>query len=100
MFVKVSLICGKQKRVLLAVKKKKKKDKQHATEQKEISAYNILSLSLEPTWSGLNNTTIVFVKRFSFLNHSRQRKEASQGANWDKIVNNLNSLELNIPNSE
>ena len=38
MFVKVSLICGKQKRVLLAVKKKKKKkkkDKQHATEQKE-----------------------------------------------------------------
>ena len=36
MFVKVSLICGKQKRVLLAVKKKKDKKKtnmQH--EQKE-----------------------------------------------------------------
>ena len=102
MFVKVSLICGKQKRVLLAVKKKKKKKKTNNMQQnkKKISAYNILSLSLEPTWSGLNNTTIVFVKRFSFLNHSRQRKEASQGANWDKIVNNLNSLELNIPNSE
>ena len=81
MFVKVSLICGKQKRVLLAVKKKKTKKKQTCnTNKKKISAYNILSLSLEPTWSGLNNTTIVFVKRFSFLNHSRQRKEASQGA--------------------
>ena len=33
MFVKVSFICGKQKRVLLAVKKKKK-DKQHATQTK------------------------------------------------------------------
>ena len=32
MFVKVSFICGKQKRVLLAVKKK---DKQHATQTKE-----------------------------------------------------------------
>ena len=32
MFVKVSFICGKQKRVLLAVKKKK--DKQHATQTK------------------------------------------------------------------
>ena len=83
MFVKVSLICGKQKRVLLAVKKKKDKKKKTNNMQqnkKKISAYNILSLSLEPTWSGLNNTTIVFVKRFSFLNHSRQRKEASQGA--------------------
>ena len=33
MFVKVSFICGKQKRVLLAVKKKKKNNMQH--KQKE-----------------------------------------------------------------
>ena len=102
MFVKVSLICGKQKKGSARSKKKKKNNNNNNIQQnkKKISAYNILSFSLEPTWSGLNNTTIVFVKRFSFLNHSRQRKEASQGANWDKIVNNLNSLELNIPNSE
>ena len=98
MFVKVSFICGKQKRVLLAVKEKRQTTCN--TNKKKISVSNILFLSLEPTWSELNNMTIGFVRRFSFLNHSWQRKEASQGANWDKIVNNLNSLELNIPNSE
>ena len=81
MFVKVSFICGKWKRVLLAVKKEKRQTTCN-TNKKKISVSNILFLSLEPTWSGLNNMTIVFVRRFSFLNHSRQRKEASQGAKF------------------
>ena len=56
MFVKISFICGKQKRVLLAVKKKTKKKRQTTcnANKKKIRVYNILFLSLEPTWSGLN----------------------------------------------
>ena len=73
MFVKVSCIFGEQKRVLLAVKKKRQTT---CNIPKKISV-NILFLSLEPTWSRLYNMTIVFVRRFPFLNHSRQRKEAS-----------------------
>ena len=81
MFVKVSSIFGEQKRVLLAVKKKKKRQTTCNINKKKISV-NFLFLSLEPTWSGLNNMTIFFVRRFSFLNHSRQRKEALQGAKF------------------
>ena len=51
MFVKVSCICGKQIRVL-AVKKGK--------QQKETSV-NILFLSLDPTWRGLNNMTMLYL---------------------------------------
>ena len=79
MFVKVSCIFGEQKRVLLAVKKKRQTTCN--TNKKKISV-NILFLSLAPTWSELNNMTIFFVRRFSFLNHSRQRKEALQGAKF------------------
>ena len=79
MFVKVSCIFGEQKRVLLAVKKKKTNNMQHKKKEKSVK---MLFLSLEPTWSGLNNMTIFFVRRFSFLNHSRQRKEALQGAKF------------------
>ena len=78
MFMKVSFIFGESKRVLLAVKKIQTTCN---TNKKKISI-NILFLSLEPTWSGLNNMTIFFVGRFSFLNHSRQRKEALQGAKF------------------
>ena len=80
MFVIVSCIFGEQKRVLLAVKKK---DKQHTTQTKKRISANSLLLSLEPTQSGLNNMTIFFVRRFLFLNHSRQRKEALQGATFE-----------------
>ena len=62
-------------------KKKKKRQTTCNTNKKKISV-NIWLLSLEPTWSGLNNMTIFFVRRFSFLNHSRQRKEALQGAKF------------------
>ena len=79
MFVKVSSIFGEQKRVVLAVKKKRQTTCN--INKKKISV-NILFLSLEPTWSRLNNMTIFFVRRFSFLNHSRQRKEALQGAKF------------------
>ena len=79
MFVIVSCIFGEQKRVLLAVKKKRQTT--YNTNIKRISA-NSLLLSLEPTWSGLNNMTIFFVRRFLFLNHSRQRKEKLQGAKF------------------
>ena len=81
MFVKVSCIFGEQKRVMLAVKNKIQTT--CYTNKKKIGV-NILFLSLEPTWSGLNNMTIFFVRRFSFLNHSRQRREAMHGAKFGR----------------
>ena len=79
MFVIVSCIFGEQKRVLLALKKKRQTT--YNTNKQRIST-NSLSLSLEPTGSGLNNMTIFFVRRFLFSNHSRQRKEVLQGATF------------------